>query len=204
MVYTNSRLAGAALFVGIVQFALAEMIAEFFYPGYGVSRQPISDLGATCENGVCQIVEPSSLIFNSSIILAGLLVLVSSYYIRRTFRDRIFLALFTIAGLGLIALGSFPETTGVVHGIFSGVTFLSISVGAIVAYRVEKPPLSYFSVVLGAGALMAAVLYEAGIYLGLGQGGMERMIVYPVLLWSVAFGGDLMSRDTDSWRKQPG
>jgi len=30
-------------------------------------------------------------------------------------------------------------------------------------------------------------------FLGLGPGGMERMIVYPIPLWEVAFGGHLMA-----------
>ena len=199
MVYTHSKIAGTALFVGVIQFALAMMVAEFLYPGYSVSKNPISDLGATCNQGACQIVQPSSLIFNSSIILAGLLVLVSSYYIKKTFRARLLFGLFAIAGLGMIAVGLLPETTGVVHKIVSAITFLSIGVAAIAAYKVQRAPLSYFSVILGAGALVAAGLYESGIYLGLGDGGMERMIVYPVLLWSLAFGGYLISRDSDSW-----
>ncbi|MCX9076244.1 MAG: hypothetical protein OIN88_16610 [Candidatus Methanoperedens sp.] len=41
--------------------------------------------------------------------------------------------------------------------------------------------------------LAALVLYGSDIYLGLGPGGMERMIAYPVLLWGTGFGGYLMS-----------
>jgi hypothetical protein len=29
------------------------------------------------------------------------------------------------------------------------------------------------------------------IYVGLGVGGMERMIVYPILIWMIGFGGFL-------------
>jgi len=46
---------------------------------------------------------------------------------------------------------------------------------------------------LGAMSLVALVLFASGIYLGLGKGGMERMIAYPALLWMVGFGGHLMS-----------
>ena len=41
--------------------------------------------------------------------------------------------------------------------------------------------------------LVATVLYGTDTYLGLGQGGMERMVVYPVLIGGVAFGGYLMA-----------
>jgi hypothetical protein len=36
-------------------------------------------------------------------------------------------------------------------------------------------------------------LFVSGVYFGLGHGGMEKMIVYPVLLWYVGFGGHLMA-----------
>jgi len=36
-------------------------------------------------------------------------------------------------------------------------------------------------------------MYIGDIYLSLGPGGMERMIVYPVLLWVIGFSGYLMS-----------
>ncbi len=189
----EAKFAGAALFVGVVQFALAMLLAEFLYPGYSVSGNAISDLGATCSNGACQILQPASTIFNLSIIIAGVLVLVSGFYLRRAVRAKIFVACVLIGGAAMIGVGVFPETFGVVHGIVSLITFLFISFAAITAYKIERAPLSYFSVLLGVISLVATGLYTGGIYLGLGQGGMERMIVYPVLLWSVAFGGQLIA-----------
>jgi hypothetical protein len=35
-------------------------------------------------------------------------------------------------------------------------------------------------------------LYISKNFLGLGNGGMERMIVYPVLTWGISFGGYLL------------
>jgi len=189
----EAKFAGAALFVGIVQFALAMLLAEFLYPGYSVSGNAISDLGATCSNGACQILQPTSTIFNLSIIIAGVLVLVSGFYLRRAIRAKIFVACVLIAGAAMIGVGVFPETFGVVHGIVSLITFLFISFAAVTAYKIERAPLSYFSVLLGVISLVATGLFTGGIYLGLGEGGMERMIVYPVLLWSVAFSGQLIT-----------
>ncbi len=88
MAQPPSRLAGSALFVGVVQFGIALLLAEATYPGYSVSTNAISDLGATCKSGVCQIVQPSSTIFNSSIVLLGLLVLLTSYYLHKAFKMR--------------------------------------------------------------------------------------------------------------------
>jgi len=189
----EAMISGAVLFVGVVQFALAVFVAEFLYPGYSVSQNTLSDLGATCNKGSCQIFQPSSYIFNSSIILGGILVLISAFYIRRAVRANLFVGDITIAGSAMIGVGLFPETFGIIHGLLSAAAFLSISVAAIIAYRLEGVPLSYLSVLLGAVSLVSAVLYLSSIYFTLGQGGMERMIVYPVLLWSLAFSGQLIT-----------
>ena len=189
----EAKIAGAALFAGVVQFALAMFLAEFPYPGYSVSGSPISDLGATCTNGACRTVQPGSTIFNLSIIVAGLLVLVSGFYLRRAVRANAIVACTLVAGWAMVGVGVFPENFGVIHGIVSVITFLSISFAAIAACKVERSPLSYFSVLLGIFSLVATILYVDGMYFGLGGGGMEQMIVYPALLWSIAFSGHLIA-----------
>ena len=189
----EAKIAGTALFIGVVQLALAMLLAEFLYPGYSVSTNAISDLGATCTGGTCRISQPSSAIFNLSIILGGVLVLVTGLYLRRSVRASAFVACVMIAGAAMVGVGVFPESFGVIHGIVSLITFLFISFAAILAYKVEKAPLSYLSVILGIVSLVATGLFTGGIYLGLGEGGMERMIVYPVLLWSIAFSGQLIA-----------
>ena len=66
--------------------------------------------------------------------------------------------------------------------------------------RLQKKPMLYFSIVLGLVTLVALVLYIGSEYLGLGPGGMERMIAYPVLLWAIGFGGHMMATDEMSRR----
>jgi len=196
MTYPSGRAAktaGTVFFIGLVEVALGIFLAEFLYPGYSVSLQPLSDLGTTCNSGTCQVFQPSSTIFNISLGFAGILVIVTAIYLRRSVKADLLVGFLLISGAAMIGVGVFPETFGLIHGIVSGITFLSISVSAIVAYKVERAPLSYFSVVLGVISLVSAVLYESRIYLGLGQGGMERIIVYPVLLWALAFSGQLLT-----------
>ena len=41
--------------------------------------------------------------------------------------------------------------------------------------------------------LSASVLYLVKQYLGLGAGGMERIMVYPILIWIIGFGGYLIA-----------
>jgi hypothetical protein len=44
--------------------------------------------------------------------------------------------------------------------------------------------ISYFSVILGVVNLVAIVLFTANVLFGLGVGGMEMMVVYPVIVWA--------------------
>ncbi|HUS75618.1 MAG TPA: hypothetical protein VMY43_06375 [Methanothrix sp.] len=55
--------------------------------------------------------------------------------------------------------------------------------------------MSVVVIILGGLTLASSVLFVLEIYLGLGPGGMERMIVYPVILWAVGFGGYLMASE---------
>jgi hypothetical membrane protein len=185
------RVAGALLFIGAVQFLIGMHLAEFLYPGYSVSGNYISDLGATCRT-TCVIYQPTAIIFNTSVILFGILVVVSSYFIWREFHIYLIPILFGMSGIGAVGVGLFPETAGVVHLIVSFITFFFGGLAVIATCKLAKAPFSYFSV-LGIMSLIALALYILEIFLGLGPGGMERMIAYPLLLWVIGLGGYFMS-----------
>jgi len=110
----NRCLAGAFMFAGGVQFVVGMILAEIFYPGYSVSENYISDLGATCRD-TCIIYQPSAFIFNTSAIILGILILLSSYCIWLGFQDLLLSILVGISGLGAFGVGLFPETTGMIH-----------------------------------------------------------------------------------------
>jgi len=190
----NRGLAGAFMFVGGVQFAIGMVLAEIFYPGYNVSGNYISDLGATCRE-TCTVYQPSAFIFNTSAIFLGIFILLSSYCIWLEFKNYLISILIGLSGLGAVGVGLFPETTGTLHVIVSLITFLFAALSAIAARNFVKPPFTFFSVFLGIVCLAALVLFGLEFYPGLGPGGMERMIAYPVLLWAIGFGGYLMSSD---------
>jgi hypothetical membrane protein len=182
MNYDYGKLAGAIIFVGAVQFLVLLIVAEALYPGYSVSRDFISDLG----------VGSSALIFNSSVFLLGLAIVAGAYFVQRAFHPLTFVILTVLAGIGAMGVGLFPENTGIAHDIVSLIVFLFGSLSAIASYKLQKPPLSYFAVMLGIMTLVALALFISGTYLGLDKGGMERMIAYPVLLWAVGFSGHLI------------
>jgi hypothetical membrane protein len=178
----DRKLAGSLLFVGAAQFLVAMIIAETLYPGYSASLNYISDLG----------VGPSALIFNSSVFLFGLAIIVSSYYLQRVFRNSLISILVTMAGTGAAGVGLFPETVPLLHMIFSFIAFFFGALSTIAAYKIQKPPLSHLSVIMGAASLLALILFVTKNDLALGIGGMERMVAYPIILWAIGFGGHLL------------
>jgi len=174
--------AGLFLFAGTTQFAIGLIIAEAVDPTYSVRFNNISDLG----------VRAGAPIFNGSIILLGLTILLTSWYLYRAFKDRILMTLILLAGIGAIGVGVFTEAFEVIHTVASFITFVFAAISTIVAFRILRPPLSYLSIPLGVASLVALGLFASGNYLGLGVGGMERMIVYPVLAWGIGLGGHLL------------
>jgi hypothetical membrane protein len=192
-----SKISGTLFFVGGAQFIIALIIAEAIYPGYSVSANVISDLGVWGR--------PSAAIFNPSTMLFGLTVLASAYFINKQFGNRAFAVLVAISGAGSLGVGLFPENTFVVNGtpvLHSLSALLAFVVGgltAVYAFKVVKAPFRYLSVILGVAALVAFVLFittrDSGA-LGLGIGGMERMMAYPTLTWIIGFGGYLLGSAT--------
>ncbi|MEM3617654.1 MAG: DUF998 domain-containing protein [Candidatus Bathyarchaeia archaeon] len=183
MKQVSSKVAGALIFVGATQFILCMLIAECIYPSYSVSNNYISDLG--------KLDAPSAPIFNTSVFLLGLTVAAGAYFLRQTIANKVFLCLLILCGVGAMGVGIFPEDFGITHLLVSLTAFLFGALSAIASYKFQKPPLSYFAVILGMISLAALILFGRGMYLSLGKGGMERMIAYPILLWAVGFGGYL-------------
>jgi hypothetical membrane protein len=191
MRYDYRKVAGTLAFVGGSPFALGMPVAEALYPGYSISQNYISDLG----------VGPSAMIFNSSVFLLGPFAVTSAYFVHSSFRNHLVTILLVLAGVGAIGVGVFPENSPATHEIVSDITFIFGGLLPIAAYRLMRKPFSYLSVAMGVLSLSAMVLLSAEhsfsldeqYFLGLGPGGMERMIAYPILLWEVAFGGHLMA-----------
>jgi hypothetical membrane protein len=177
-----AKVAGALFFVASTQFVIFLVVSEALYPGYSVALNYISDLG----------VGPSSVIFNASIILLGLLILVGAYCLRRTFHASLLTVFFVLTAIGAVGVGVFTEDFGLVHPIVSLVTFLFGGLSAIASFRTVRFPFSLLAALLGLVSLFALGLFGVRMNLGLGQGCMERMIAYPLLMWGAGFGGYLM------------
>jgi len=194
------KTSGVLLFVGSAQFIIGLTVAEALYPAYSVSQNYISDLGATCR-ATCQVVQPTATIFNSSVFLLGVFGILCAVCIWQGFRGRILSVFIGLTSFGAMGVGLFPETAGLIHHIVSLITFLFAGLSAIASFRMQRTPLNYFSVLLGAMTLVSLTLYISNVFLGLGQGGMERMIVYPALIWAAGFGASLFASSSGSSAK---
>lgn len=191
------KIGGALVFLGGGQFFIFLIVAEALYPGYNISTNVISDLGATC-NPNCVIHQPSSIIFNSSVIVLGILAFIGSCF---AFMKGYHLVaiLMMIASMGAIGIGVFPETYGKLHLLVSGITFIFTGISAIVSYWISKSPMSFICVALGLITLSVFAFYVSAIffgsgYLGLGQGGLERVMTYAALIWVIGIGAHFMGR----------
>jgi hypothetical membrane protein len=191
MTYSNSKVAGALVFIGVTQFVIGMIVSEALYPNYSTSQNYISDLG----------VGPSSMIFNSSVFLLGLLLIIGAYFLQRAFRFEMLTAMLVLTAVGAMGVGVFTEDFGIMHFTVSLIAFLFSGLSAIFSvlcsrihkFPLMKMPFSALSVMFGLMTLGALALFGVKVYLGLGAGGMERMIAYPALMWGAGFGGYLIA-----------
>jgi hypothetical membrane protein len=98
------EIAGLLLVIGSIQFMLLVTIAETLYPGYNTGNYDLSSLADL------PIHEPSATIFNITVFIAGLFVLIASYLIYIRFKSRIFPALLGILGIRAMGVGLFQDT----------------------------------------------------------------------------------------------
>ena len=199
MNWDNRKIAGLLLFVGVAQFILTKIVLETIYPGYLVGQQAISDLGNWGLAGNFAAV------FSASAILLGVFIMAGAYFNGHGSKNRCFTALLAIAGVGNVVVGVVAENViPSVHSIFALIMFASWAVAALLSYKFVKSPFSYVSVTLGAVSLLMLVLSLLGqrvsssFVLGLGMGGMERLGVYPLWLWTLGFGAYLIGESSDT------
>jgi hypothetical membrane protein len=195
---TDLRLGGSALTIAGVIILMGIISAEALYPHtFTTGGNEISDLGGTRPPNSL-IFQPSAMIFDLSMAAIGILVIAGSWFVHRIYGRRSVTLPMTVLGMGALGVGLFPGNTGAPHAIFAMITFVAGGVAAISAARVTTAPFRLISFLLGAVSLVTLVSYillgEGSPIAALGIGGIERWIVYPVILWVIAFGGYLSGR----------
>jgi hypothetical membrane protein len=181
--------AGAAILMSIIT-------AEALYPAaYSTHRNTVSDLGAMRPLNL--IRQPSSAIFDWTMVVTGVLVIAAAYFLHRAVSRWGTTVPVALLGAGILGVGIFPGNHPAIHTLFAMLAFAAGSAAAILSWRVQASPLRYVSLLLGTAALLSLVV---GIFLldwapaaRLGEGGVERWVAYPVVVWMVSYGASLAS-----------
>jgi hypothetical membrane protein len=212
LVHRAVRHGAILLFLGSFEFIVANIVTQFGYgpPTYSLSQNYISDLGAvhcavfggTATFAGRYACSPWHDVFNIGIIVMGVFLILAVILLRTAFPPRrtrtIGLGLLGLAGVGAIGVGLFPEDVNIgAHSASALIAFLcgglALIVLGIAMFRDTRwNGLRTFTVVCGLVDLIALGLFVSKTYAGLGVGGMERLIVAPVLLWALVAGLHLM------------
>ncbi|MBV2363011.1 DUF998 domain-containing protein [Streptomonospora nanhaiensis] len=196
-----------------MQLLTAHLAVQAAWPEpYSWARNNVSDLGAvSCGMGgdapqVRYVCSPLHDLMNVSFALEGVLLtagaaLLTSLWPRRG-RVTAWLggALLLVQGLGWIVIGLAPsDTRSAVHGV--GALLLAVGNGGLIALAAGASggplrALRLSALVAGAVGLTASLLYSVEADLGLGLGGMERLWVFAVLVWTTYAGARLLLAPT--------
>lgn len=190
----EAPLAGFLLFVAAAQFMLVMMLAGSIAPGYSQGQGAISDLGAISE---------TARLFNLSLIAVGVLTAVAGGLLYRRCGQAWLFALFLLAAVGALGAGLVPlDRNADVHGLSALVAFVAFSLipaACVVLLNGWARPLSVLATGTSLAFVVIMIIGDGGnpdVFGAIGHGGAERMIVYPVMLWLMAFGGYLMAGAT--------
>ena len=197
---------GAILWiVGVVQFVVAMVVVQLAWsnPSYSLTQNYISDLGAIhCQTfGGRYVCSPLHNVFNGSIIVLGLLLILGVLLLPTAFPNRasrkLGLGLLVVAGIGAIGVGLSPEDYQLtIHSISALLSFAGGGLALIVlgfamfrdtrwdGYRAFSI-LSGLVVFVALGLFLGGAYHWGGVWSDWGVGGMERLVVAPVLLWAL-------------------
>jgi len=201
--FSDAELAGFSLTLAGFCGLMGIITAEVLYPNYS-TRMDISDLGSTRPPDPV-IQEPSATIFNATMLLTGALVLLAAVLLFRSLDSRGFPIAVGLFGLGAFGVGVFPGNVTPWHGLFALLTFFSGGITVVLSAWVVTRPFSFLCGLFGGISLLVLLsVFFYGLVIGgpsplepLGAGGIERWVVYPLIMWLPAFGGYLLAIETD-------
>ncbi len=191
---------GPYLCVASLQYFLTQLVVALQWsPPYSISQNTISDLGNTvCGNfNDRHVCSPLHEVMNFSFMLLGATMVISCLLVHRLFsteRSRwvtLGFSLFAIGGVGVMLVGGIPENSvPLFHGVGAALPFIFGNIGIVLLGRYLAAPLAFrlFTLTSGLVALTALVFYATGSFLGLGEGGLERIVAYPQTVWLIGLG----------------
>jgi hypothetical membrane protein len=198
-VSTMHRTGATLIGIGAIQFIAAMGVVQSRYAGYSLLTNYISDLGNTATS-------PWHDVFNISIVLLGILAFIGILFLWSAFPRSalrpVGLALLLIASVAAIMVGLFPENVNPpVHDFVSLMVFLPGGLALALLSATLRPPtwwssLRWPSLVLGLVTLASLVYYvpTQASNSTFDPGLIERLIVFPILIWALAVFALVLSR----------
>ena len=203
----KKRLAGTLLSIGALQWFFSVMTAEGLHQGYNLTPSQwipysnqihyVSELG----------LGSTAPIFNVSTIVLGVMVVSASYLLRLRTKEILFPSLLLICGVGAAGVGIFPTNMQPIHGVFQVLALWFGAFSAILSFRKQVVPLSYISAALGIVSFVTSIVFfpylglganDTSTFLGLGKGVMERIVIYPLILWVFGCGYHIAGKKSEN------
>ena len=189
--------AGLSLSLAGIAVLMGSITAEALHPGpYTTHADTLSHLGAS-EPPDSVVVQPSAGIFDTTMLVSGVLILVGACFAHRALHRKAVTIPTVLLGLGVLGVGIFPLTHPGMHTAFAMLAFFSGGFAMLLSARGTPSPFRLLWTLLGVislGAITLGVLIpEQGPIAALGEGGIERWNSYPIVLWLVAYGSHLLS-----------
>jgi hypothetical membrane protein len=180
-----------------LQFFVVEAVAALRFGGYSYSANVISDLGTAAS--------PAASLMNVSFIVQGVLIAAGALLLGPGLSGlggRLARVLLVLTGVGVLLVGLFPsDGNGTVHEVSAAVQFLGGGIGLIaLAYgvRPRSEALGTTLALLGLLGVIGTIFFGSAVFLGLGEGGMER-VASDVLPIGLAVAGVVLWRQKDEW-----
>jgi len=200
MRYNSLKIGGALYIIAVFQFFVFELVAETLYPGFSISNNYISDLGATCSAppsiASCAVYQPSATIYDTTVFLLGLMLLAGTFFVYIGTRKKAYGIAALVADLAILLTGLFPENTGWIHAIISEFAFAFTGISLILAWQLAKKGGVFRYLIVAFGILTLGFTFFGGLSDVIGVGGEEWLIVFPALLGVLALGGHLTGQDS--------
>jgi hypothetical membrane protein len=188
MQVSYQKYAGVLVFLAGFIALMGIITGEIFYPsGYTTAHSEISDLGST-RPPEALIFQPSATIFNSTMIVTGIMILLGAGFTYRAQWENWSSVPLALFGSGILGVGIFPGNVPILHPVFALFTFVSGGIAAILSAKGLSGPYRYISLLLGSLSLIALVFSGVCIPV-LGDGGTERWVAYPLIFWITGLGG---------------
>jgi hypothetical membrane protein len=190
---------GPIVYLSSLQYFIIQfVVAAAWTTPYSMSFNVISDLGNTVcgQFGDRYVCSPEHGLMNLSFGILGITMALGSLLIyqefKRTWLSFTGFMLMALAGVGTVLVGLFPEN---VNSFFHALgAFMAFGLGGLSlvvlakAITQARPIFRIYTALSGVICLTALVLFVIDINLGLGHGGMERLISYPQTIWLILFG----------------